>query len=109
MEEADTKTAIWMEYISEYIFGINWSNLLPAVFIMAGVIILWIGVLIKLWRMTIEQRDTRKSALRTVTKPYKLKYWYWEIVLVSRRIFLAFMVTFQVQNACFSISKHTNF
>ena len=75
-------------------FGTIW---LIALCIMVGVVLLWIGVLIKLFRMTVEERDTRQSPLRTVTKAYKLKYWYWEIVLVSRRIFLAFMVTFQVK------------
>ena len=68
-----------------------------AAFIMLTVILLWIGVLIKLFKMTSQERNTRQSPFRTVTKPYKLKYWYWEIVLVSRRIFLAFMVTFQVK------------
>ena len=83
-------------------FGLIWWI---ALFVMVGVILLWIGVLIKLYRMTVDERDTRQSPLRAVTKAYKVKYWYWEIVLVSRRIFLAFMVTFQVKVAkCISSS-----
>ena len=92
-------------------FGLIWWI---ALFVMVGVILLWIGVLIKLFRMTLEERDTRQSPLRMVTEVYKLKYWYLEIVLVSRRIFLAFMVTFQVKfelyfsSALFECFRFTN-
>ena len=46
------------------------------------------GILIKLIRMTIEEKDSTTSPLQKLAKSYRRNYWYWEFVILSRRIFL---------------------
>eukprot|EP01083_Nonionella_stella_P072915 196809_1 len=66
-----------------------------ALILFAVLIVLWMAVWFKLYRMDTTQRESRFSAFRTITKHYKPKFWYWETVLMSRRIILAFMVTIE--------------
>eukprot|EP01083_Nonionella_stella_P165690 551888_1 len=73
-------------------FGAVWFF---ALLFFGVVIVSWIYVWFKLYRMSATQRESRFSPLRTMSKHYKPTFWYWESVLMSRRIFLAFMVTIE--------------
>eukprot|EP01084_Bolivina_argentea_P171203 296605_1 len=73
-------------------FGPIWIT--AAIFVV-GIVNLWIVIWFLLYKMDENARDSRRSYLRTITKPFHLKYWYWEIVLTSRRICVAFLVTIQ--------------
>eukprot|EP01083_Nonionella_stella_P219227 785511_1 len=51
-----------------------------ALILFAVLIVLWMAVWFKLYRMDTTQRESRFSAFRTITKHYKPKFWYWETV-----------------------------
>eukprot|EP01084_Bolivina_argentea_P306482 529614_1 len=76
-------------------FGFIWR---VALIVMIIVIVFWIIVWYLLYKMDDNKRDSRKSYLRSITKPYKVKYYYWEILLISRRFVIAFLVTFTYSN-----------
>eukprot|EP01084_Bolivina_argentea_P172852 299384_1 len=86
---------------SQPCFGVLWVIALTFVSL---IVILWIVVWILLYRMDATKRDSRKSYLRSVTKSYKIEYWFWEVLLVSRRILIAFMVT--IQYVSYSVTQY---
>eukprot|EP01083_Nonionella_stella_P253263 871622_1 len=73
-------------------YGFYWNF---AIIIVVVLILFWLAIWCLLYRMDVAQRDTRKSVFRTITKPYKNELWFWEMILISRRIVLSFFVTFQ--------------
>ena len=72
-------------------YGPIWFNSLCVLLL---IIIFWGVVWYRLYKMDKHLRDNNLSSMRTVTKAYKPKYWYWEIILISRRILLSAMITF---------------
>eukprot|EP01084_Bolivina_argentea_P186664 321697_1 len=73
-------------------FGAVW---VISLMILLCIIIFWFFIWYLLYKLSVNQRETRSFYLHTITKPYKVQFWYWEIILISRRILLAFLVTFQ--------------
>eukprot|EP01084_Bolivina_argentea_P263131 445253_1 len=69
-----------------------------ALIIIMIIIIFWIIITYILYKMNDTERDSRKSSLRSITRPYKLKYWYWESIIISRRFIIAFLITFGYMN-----------
>eukprot|EP01083_Nonionella_stella_P267566 903873_1 len=63
--------------------------------VMMTLIVFWIVVWWLLFKMPSAKRDSRSSYLRALTKPYKLDLWWWEVLLLTRRILIAFFATFQ--------------
>eukprot|EP01084_Bolivina_argentea_P104884 187779_1 len=58
------------------------------------VIVFWICVWYKLYKMDASQRNEIKCITRNLTQSYKEKYWYWEFIYITRRILLTFVITF---------------
>eukprot|EP01083_Nonionella_stella_P189601 701462_1 len=76
----------------EACFGPFWWFAFACVFV---IVIFWIVVWFKLYKTKEEERGSRSATLRAVTKNYKHNEWYWEFVLLSRRIIISVMVTIQ--------------
>eukprot|EP01083_Nonionella_stella_P190107 704238_1 len=73
-------------------FGFVWCIALIAMII---IIVFWIWIGLRLYKMDSKTRHSRQSSFRAITKPYGTEYWYWEIMLISRRVLIASLVTFQ--------------
>eukprot|EP01084_Bolivina_argentea_P064316 117321_1 len=62
------------------------------------IIALFSLVFIKLKRMTISERSDKRHVLNIFVSKYKSKYYYWEIVLLIKRIFIAMFATVLIVN-----------
>ena len=64
-----------------------------ALFALLLIIFLWIWFDVQLYKMNaIDRSSKRGNALFQLVRAYKDKYWYWETVLLSRRLILALCV-----------------
>eukprot|EP01084_Bolivina_argentea_P115361 205157_1 len=69
------------------------------------IIISFIYIWYKLYKMDVEKRQSSKQFLYFLIKPYKQDLWFYEFIIIARRIFLTFTVTFSVslRNVCIAV------
>eukprot|EP01083_Nonionella_stella_P076093 207162_1 len=73
---------------------------LVALFTLIVIILLWVILYVKLYKMGAQRRYlVNNNNLYTLVKAYKPKYWYWESVLLSRRIFVALFTISSIESA----------
>ena len=74
-------------------FGTIWWCALICIIL---IIIFWFTIWYKLYYMTyIERQQSSSIHHRSIISPYKDNRWYWEFILISRRISIAAFVTFK--------------
>jgi len=65
------------------------------------IVILFLFVLFRLSRLTPRQRNSRSSEFISLTRPYSQECWYWEFVILSRRLLIALITTISYVNSNF--------
>merc|ERR1712228_152826 len=70
----------------EKCYGKTW---ILAVLILFAIILTFIILIIKLYRMEETERMDPKNPYSTIAKKYKPNYFWWELILLSRRIMIA--------------------
>eukprot|EP01083_Nonionella_stella_P107762 312515_1 len=80
-------------------YGMEW---IISLCVLLLIIVFWIGIWYYLYKMEPKQRNSTKSMSRNLTQSYKQRFWYWEFILITRRISLAFIITFNYLSESFT-------
>eukprot|EP01084_Bolivina_argentea_P299256 515809_1 len=80
-------------------YGLEWTLSLCTLILL---IVFWIVMWYKLYMMDPLKRNSTKSVTRNLSRSYKPRFWYWEFILITRRISLAFIITFNYLSESFT-------
>eukprot|EP01083_Nonionella_stella_P027667 76182_1 len=80
-------------------YGYEWIICAISLFI---IIIIWCRIWYYLLWLDPLKRASSKAHTQNLTQYYKEEYWYWEFVLMTRRILLAFIITFNYLSESFT-------
>eukprot|EP01083_Nonionella_stella_P158863 517521_1 len=84
---------------SVHCYGGEWVISLITVLL---IIMFWFAIWRHLYKMDPKKRNSTKSVTRNLTQSYKPRFWWWEFLLITRRISLAFVITFDYLSESFA-------